>query len=449
MRYFTSLFLLCFLLIFLPSQAQIIIANQDMPVSGDTLRYSNANTITQLNLGNTGANTSWDYSNLTMVTQGVATYKKASQVNGTYGLFFGFGAYGLRVIDSIGAGQIQIKNIYDFYNKSQNEFTAKGRGLEALNFPIPSFYGDPDEIYQFPLTFGRVDTSTYQVTFSLLTLGSFTQTGMRVNTVDGWGTIITPYDTFKVLRIKSEIFEQDSLGSDQLPQGLKFANNQVQYKWLAKNQHLPILEVDGNVIGGTFIQTAVKYRDIFHVSPLAPTVDFTANSVLGTTRDTFRLTNRSNGIGNAYNWSITPNSFSYTGGSTATSTNPSVRFHNAGWYTVKLDATNFAGNGTLTKTSYIYVGYPDGIDEQTITPNSFIGVNAGNHIIYSYDLKQNASVSLSLYNMEGRLQQTTRTENQAAGKQIGQMDISSIPSGIYLLVLEVNGASTTLKIVKE
>ena len=367
MRYFTFLFVLLLSVLSLPTIAQIIIVGQDMPVAYDTIRYSNANPVTTLDLTTTGPNVNWDFSNLTMVTQGIASFKRATQINGAYGLFFGFSAFGQLVIDSIGSGQYAVKNIYDFYQTSISSFNAVGRGLEIsiVPVPIPSNYTIADQIYHLPLTYGRNDTTPYKVVFSLLTLGSFTQEGTRVNAVDGWGSLKTPYKTYpSVLRVKSQIAEKDSLGSSSLPSPITFNNNQVTYKWLAKNEHIPVLEVDGIEVAGVFVPTTIKYRDSLHTSALAPVADFTVNSQSGTTASIFNFTNQSTGAGNSYQWTFTPNTVTFPGLPSATSTNPNVQFTAQGDYTVELVATNLVGNSNKIKTSYVKVSAATGIEER-------------------------------------------------------------------------------------
>ena len=78
------------------SFAQITIANSNMPSANDTIRYSNVSPTAAVNYDTTGAGITWDFSNLTPLNQGLFEYKSAAAVNFTYGLFFGFGSYGLK-----------------------------------------------------------------------------------------------------------------------------------------------------------------------------------------------------------------------------------------------------------------------------------------------------------------------------------------------------------------
>lgn len=430
--------------------AQISITYQDMPRSGDTIRYTNANPATQLDLNSSGPNHHWDYSGLTLITQGVAEFKKATQVSSTYGIYFGANAYGQKILDSIGYQQYQIRDIYDFYSLSTNLFQAVGRGLTipVVNFPVPSTYTTKDKIYQLPLTYGANDTSDYAVAFSVLTYGSFTQKGTRINIVDGWGTITTPYNTYQCIRVKSIINERDSLSISQIGNPVAFDNNMVQYKWLANGEKIPVLEVDGNMIGGTFVPTSVKYRDSYHDSPLAPSADFTVNSQVGTTADTFHFTNQTSGIGSSYQWTFSPNTMAYVGSSSSTSTNPNVQFTAPGLYTVQLYASNFVGGTTKIKQEYVTVSQFNGIEENNLAGDFTAFYDASGHQIdYRFTLKSAATVSASLYGLEGRLERTLPETKLNSGNASQTLTTNGLSAGVYVLVLKVNDTYLTKKVM--
>jgi len=57
----------------------------------------------------------------------------------------------------------------------------------------------------------------------------------------------------------------------------------------------------------------------------------------------------------SWNWTITPTTFTYTGGTNANSQNPQVIFTAAGSYDIQLNATNSIGSDLATKSAYINV----------------------------------------------------------------------------------------------
>lgn len=91
-------------------------------------------------------------------------------------------------------------------------------------------------------------------------------------------------------------------------------------------------------------------------APSAPTADFVASATTVSPGTTVTFTDLSSGAPTSWSWSISPaTGWSYTGGTSASSTNPQVNFTTLGTYTVSLTATNAVGSDTETKTSYILV----------------------------------------------------------------------------------------------
>jgi hypothetical protein len=97
------------------SRSQITITAADLPNAGDTLRYSTAFAPSfNINTGLTGANQSWNFSNLQPYTQAVDTYKNAAQVNPAYGAAIPASAFGYKAADSIPGSSFLPITIKDF-----------------------------------------------------------------------------------------------------------------------------------------------------------------------------------------------------------------------------------------------------------------------------------------------------------------------------------------------
>ena len=262
------------MLLFLPliiitfyAQAQTTITSSDMPVSGDTLRYSVVSPIgSTINLGDSGTSVTWNYSSLVPVSQGVDTYKTATGVNILYALTIPLSAYGYKIADTLPGGGIpgvSITKLYTFFQKisSPSSYAAVAFGALISGFPTPANYSINDTWYFFPLNYGNNDSSDYALNISLAAVGSLKRDGYRKSRVDGWGTITTPYTTSPVncIRIRSEINEIDSIGFGGTTFGIP--NNTVEYKWLANGEHYPLLWVTTSAIGGSETITSVRYRD--------------------------------------------------------------------------------------------------------------------------------------------------------------------------------------------
>ncbi len=94
----------------------------------------------------------------------------------------------------------------------------------------------------------------------------------------------------------------------------------------------------------------------FQIGPLVPTADFTAsNTIPCKDITTVNFTSQAMGNPTLYSWEFTPNTVTFTGGTTSTSTNPKVIFNEYGNYTVALTVSNAGGSSTSTKTDYIQV----------------------------------------------------------------------------------------------
>ena len=264
-----SILLASIILTSLTAFSQISITSANMPSAGDTIRYSSVQTAAGVDFKTTGVSKAWNFTNLKSTSQDIYSYKNSTST--PYIFNFGLGAIGLKVADSLGSGQASFKNVYTFFKKSTAKWEAVGIGFQLSAVPLPQAgkHTNTDEIYQFPLNFKDKDSATFALkvplSLAILPIGSYFQDGNRVNYVDGWGTISTPYKSnVECIRVKSIITEKDSLSVEitgQTPINFAFPNNRVEYKWLSITEKIPMLEVSGTEIGGTFTPTSIKYRD--------------------------------------------------------------------------------------------------------------------------------------------------------------------------------------------
>lgn len=240
--------------------AQITITSSDMPTSGSSSNITTATpTSINLMLDETGADHTWDYTNLVTLNDDVVTFNKASDINGIY-IFFGLTAFGKKIIDEMSFGPITIKDVYDFYQTSSSRFKAVGRGISFNGTPIPSFFTNDDNIYEFPVEFGNDELDDFSVAFNLPGLITLTQSGTRTTEVDGWGKVTTPYKTYDCLRVYSEIDQINKVESDFIPIPIQVPTKMVEYKWLAKGEVIPVLEIRGTIVAGNFVPNYVAYR---------------------------------------------------------------------------------------------------------------------------------------------------------------------------------------------
>ncbi|MBX3164361.1 MAG: T9SS type A sorting domain-containing protein [Bacteroidetes bacterium] len=279
----TIYFFLAFLFFTCSMSAQqpIQLGNINMPVGGDTLRYSNTSIQSIGNYTQTGANFHWDFSHLQFTSQSVRQYKNANQTPYAF-YFLSSGAYGEKIADTIDLLIMQLTNYYNFYRKqtAPAAYVVEGVGITFTGVAVPSYYSDRDELYKFPMTYPQHDSSTFQfstISNSMIPI-SYSKKGYRITDVDGWGTITTPFGTQECLRLITTQYSRDTVIINisglpfQLPP-IGIPNYQRSYQWLTKTSKIPFLEVTGNVIGNNFLPTTVRYRDsVRSFTPVEPPI---------------------------------------------------------------------------------------------------------------------------------------------------------------------------------
>ena len=229
-------------------QAQITIESSDMPSANDTIRLSTGLNVDFIDYTKTGEDFVWDFSGLYPVSQTVDTFQRYTDT--PYWIFFFTKAtLGLHLPLNIPIPGLPIANVYDYYKKTGSAYTYAGYGAMLNGIPLPLAYTNPDVLYRFPMHYGDSDSSTSGLSFGLDNLGYMLIARARKNSVDGWGTLITPYGTKDVLRIKSEVTEYDSLYLDSLNMGIPVNRHYTEYKWIGKNSGEPLLKITSSGLG--------------------------------------------------------------------------------------------------------------------------------------------------------------------------------------------------------
>ena len=264
------------------ANAQVSITANDMPVNGDTLRYSTTlATGFNINLNDTGANKVWSFDTLTPMLQRVDEYKSVLQVNPVYAaVITSLTAYGYKVADTLGLGSsplpVSVTEVYTFFNKKtspSSRFVAEGFGARISGTPVPAVYSNEDEWYFFPLNYGNDDTSDFYLKVQVPSVGSLVQQGDRYTKVDAWGTIKTPFFTTpqNCIRVRTEVVAVDSVQVSPLP-AIGVPRRTVDYKWLIPGEHYPALWITTTITGSTETITAVRYRDSYRPASIQDAV---------------------------------------------------------------------------------------------------------------------------------------------------------------------------------
>ncbi len=206
----------------------------------------------------------------------------------------------LLLADSLTLIQFSLNDIQRFQRKTNNFLLENFFGFTVdLGGGTPTaaviVYNRPDTILHFPVMYGRDWTSHVFFNIDLTAVGqdlNYSSKQIRTTSIDSWGTIYTPYDTFShVIRLRSDIARTDTLRFDTLAIPLTFT--QVEYMWFDTSYQLPVMTANG-ILGDqdTIIINAFEYiynsdcpspswtveagSDVFYLGPDGTvTIDFT------------------------------------------------------------------------------------------------------------------------------------------------------------------------------
>lgn len=228
--------------------SQITINQTDMPSQGDTIRTSTGLNLNFIDISETGEDFTWDFSQLVSISQTVDTFVGPAQTPIFYWPFFLLSSnLASPVIGDLPIPNLPVTDVFAFYNNSSANYKDVGFAATLGGVPLPFKYDSPDILYDFPMNYGNVDSSESGYGFGISGIGYILSERKRVNYVDGWGTLITPFGTFEVLRQQSIVTEFDSIYIDSLNFGAPITRNYTEYKWLAKGMKIPVLQVTDNL----------------------------------------------------------------------------------------------------------------------------------------------------------------------------------------------------------
>jgi hypothetical protein len=173
---------------------------------------------------------------------------------------------------------ITITNPFNFYYNSSNNYKLQGIGAEINGIAAPIPYGNKDIIYDFPIDYLNTDSSNSDWSIGLPGIG-YNQ--KRVNNVDGWGTLITPYGSFNVLRLVSTIAGTDTVHIDTLNFGFGIDRPLLrEYKWIANNEKIPVLQINTQEFFGTETVVSIVYPDSLRLTAIGTVVNLSPQIIV-------------------------------------------------------------------------------------------------------------------------------------------------------------------------
>ncbi len=235
--------------------SQPVIQGNTFTGPGSNLQYelSSPAYILPFDLEEAGEAMTWDVSDLDVFTLNAESYLGIGGLNFFYQAIFNSPfnqqaqATHYREIDipDFDFGDelpVQFSDIYDFYRRSSNGYFQVGNSFSISGLPIITAYSSSDRIYKFPLSYGQHDTSYVEFLSQIPFLGAYGQKGWRYNHADAWGTLITPHNSYDVVRVRAERILTDTINFAELGINQGIARPiQVDYSWLSP-------ELDGEVM---------------------------------------------------------------------------------------------------------------------------------------------------------------------------------------------------------
>ena len=277
MRYFNKLLSPIFFVLFIsPFYSQISITDSDISSSASSHIFSEIFIDQSLNFQNTGANYNWDFSNIQYSKQDSLMNVSVSSTPLLYQFYFNnfllypdylasYAQSGSDFSDPLGV--LSLSNNYNYYKLSSNSLSLVGFGTtvsfnSSPGLPTSVRYDTIDQIYPLPMSYGTSDSTSAYYLANVPSFGSYGQSIKRKVEVDGWGTLLTPYNNYDVLRVKTTLYQTDTFYIDTFQIGNSVNRPILEtYEWWTKNVGFPILKVEyqNNLI------TNGWYADQLHV----------------------------------------------------------------------------------------------------------------------------------------------------------------------------------------
>lgn len=268
--------------------SQITITETDFPVPADTAMISQSDE-TSLDLLNTGANASWDFSWINISAQAIDTFHSVQNASILYQLIFNnswdnpdhvsdyytpwFGG----ALSQLGQFGLGIEEPVQFTAVHPDKVVNTGIGFEVMGTGIPGKSDTIDVQYELPMNYSDswVSNSYTNIDLNPTFDAIYRRYQYRNSIVDGWGTITTPFGTFDALRVKSLVSAVDSFYLGFTSTWIELPTpDQVEYQWFTNGQKVPIFEVTTTDLGGNETITGIRFKDKFRTFASTETYEF-------------------------------------------------------------------------------------------------------------------------------------------------------------------------------
>lgn len=312
---------------------QITIVSTDLPLIGDTIPRQQ-DTLTVSTEGPSGANQIWDFSNAAahVVNNTAILNPSATPYSSNF-------SGSNMAMSNDGASYVYLSSYTDSFitDGAAGDLLGTGEILKAQFKPsltlnkYPTAYGNNyQDTYGFDVS---ADGSSFNILLDSIRLK---HSATVYDTVDGWGTIITPTGSYNSLRVKRIEYSIDSIWTLPVfgfPPAWAFLDAFIDtattYSWLAKEGKLAIAELNFDTLDNPNVLT----WSLMPASPIA-LFSFTDNGSGG-----FSFSDISENGPTSWSWD-------FGDGNTSNLQNPSNQYTIDSTYYVCLTISNSAGSDT-------------------------------------------------------------------------------------------------------
>lgn len=384
------LVLLCCNVLFF-ANAQITFVSTDLPTPLATLPNAVDTVPVGFTAGPKGANQTWNFAGLVQDIAENSQHKVPSTT--PYAADFPGTTHAITTDNSN----------YGYFTNTSGAFTCKGIAgplLGAGTTPVSVQFSPTFDLYRFPTNYNNKFTGTYgfQQEASGSSVGQpvdkvrLTFTSTYFDTIDAWGTVITPTGSYQALRQKRveqtrTIIEAKIFSFSPWTPVDDIRDTTTTYTWIAKETKGPVLTIAYNT------NTGAISRITYSLTPPAPVADFSWANPSG---GLVQFTNLSTNSPTSWSWD-------YDDASTlGTTKNPSHIYAANGTYNVCLTATNVTGSDTECKnvvvTNFVAGNSaPVAVNDSVTTPfETLVTVN-----VIDNDLDPNATDVISVSSVFG------------------------------------------------
>ena len=178
--------------------------------------------------GPSGANKTWDFSNQII-----------DDFTGSYSVMHPDEVEGSDLFPNatmVWLADLEGMVLASYFGFENNKFTEYGSKTDYSGFTSGVNYSDPIDHFTYPLSYQNSGTDTYSGEV-IGVGGDHPITGTQSYEVDGWGTLITPYETFEdVLRITHTA--EETLGGN-----ITVLTNRTQTSWYSPDYPIPVMVI--------------------------------------------------------------------------------------------------------------------------------------------------------------------------------------------------------------